>query len=66
MGMLLAVQFTSEIAAKVLTECNEVGLLLNAVRPNAVRLMPPLTLTQEEVDLGVERLEFGIQRAVQE
>ena len=64
MGLLLAVEFKGEIAAKVLAACNQEGLLLNAVRPNAVRIMPSLMLTTEEVDLGVERLERGIKQAV--
>ena len=64
MGLLLAVEFKEEIAAKVLAACNQKGLLLNAVRPNAVRIMPPLTLTTEEVDLGVERLEQGVRQVV--
>ncbi len=64
MGLLLAVEFKEEIAAKVLAACNQKGLLLNAVRPNAVRIMPPLTLTTEEVDLGVERLEQGVSQVV--
>ncbi len=48
----------------MVSACNEEGLLLNPVRPNAIRLMPPLTLTREEIDLGVERLERGLGQAV--
>ena len=33
------------------------GVLLNGVRPDVVRMMPPLTITAEEVDEGVNRLE---------
>jgi 4-aminobutyrate aminotransferase-like enzyme len=36
------------------------GVLLNPVRPDVVRMMPPLTITDEEVDRGVERLEAAI------
>ena len=64
MGLLLAVEFSSDISAKVISACNEEGLLLNPVRPNAIRFMPPLTLTREEIDLGVERLERGLGQAV--
>ena len=64
MGLLLAVEFNGDIAAAVLMACNEEGLLLNAVRPNAVRLMPPLLLSREEIDLGMERLERGLEKAV--
>jgi predicted acetylornithine/succinylornithine family transaminase len=62
MGLLIAVEFNADISAKVLTACNEEGLLLNAVRPNAIRLMPPLTITRQEVDQGLERLERGLRQ----
>ena len=64
MGLLLAVEFKDDISAKVLSACNQEGLLLNAVRPNAVRLMPPLTISREEIAQGLERLERGLQQAV--
>jgi predicted acetylornithine/succinylornithine family transaminase len=60
MGLLHAVEFTSEISGDVVSACNELGLLLNAVKPNAVRLMPPLTVSEPEIDLAVERLSEGI------
>ena len=60
MGLLLALEFNAEISAKLLSACNQEGLLLNAVRPNAIRLMPPLTISKEEVDMGLERLERGL------
>ena len=63
MGLLLAVEFDSEISAAVLTACNEAGLLLNAPKPTAIRLMPPLTLTREEIDVALERLEKGLVEA---
>ena len=64
MGLLLALEFKAEISAKVLPACNQEGLLLNAVRPNAIRLMPPLTISKEEVDQGLERLERGLGKVV--
>ena len=65
MGLLLAVEFKDDISAKVLAASNQEGVLLNAVRPNAVRLMPPLTISREEIDQGLERLERGIEKAVE-
>ena len=60
MGLLAAVQFTEEIAGDLLTACLERGMLVNRVRPNALRLMPPLTLTDEDMDKGVAILEDAI------
>ncbi len=64
MGLLLAVEFKDDISAKVLAACNQEGLLLNGVRPNTIRLMPPLTISKEEVDQGLERLESGLGKAL--
>ena len=49
-------EFESEISGQVLTNANEAGLLLNGVKPNAIRFMPPLNITREEIDQGMERL----------
>lgn len=59
-GLLLAIQFGDTIAAQLVAACNQEGLLLNPVRPNAIRLMPPLTVTLEEVDEAVLKLENGL------
>ena len=63
MGLLHAVDFGSEISAAVLAACNEGGLLLNAIGPATIRLMPPLTVTEDEVATAMERLEAGIVEA---
>ena len=56
-GLLLAVEFTSDIAERVTRDCLGAGLLVNTVRPNAVRLMPPLIIGEGEVDVAVAILE---------
>jgi acetylornithine/N-succinyldiaminopimelate aminotransferase len=61
-GLLAAMEFDSDIAGRVVTHANKAGVLLNAVRPNAVRFMPPLTITVEEVDEAAERLEKALQQ----
>ena len=55
-GLLAALEFDSDISAQVLTNANAAGLLLNGVRPNAVRFMPPLNVTPSEIDEAMERL----------
>jgi acetylornithine/N-succinyldiaminopimelate aminotransferase len=57
MGLLLAIEFSHDIAAEVVTACNDAGLLVNAVRPNVIRLMPPLTVSAEEIEQGIEKLD---------
>ena len=52
-GLLLAVEFKGEIAQKVALDCLTKGLLVNKVKPNAIRFMPPLIITTKEVDEAV-------------
>ena len=59
-GLLTAMEFEGDISGQVLTNANEAGLLLNGVKPNTVRFMPPLNVTPEEIDQGVERLEQAL------
>jgi len=49
-GLLIAVEFNSEIGEKVTTACRENGLLVNRVKPNAIRLVPPLIIGTKETD----------------
>ena len=63
MGCLWAMLFDSDITPAVVGACNDAGILLNPLRPNAVHLMPPLTVTKEEIDEALERLETGIKVA---
>ena len=60
MGLLDAIEFRGEIAGDVLAACLERGLLVNRVRPNALRLMPPLVVTDDEIDRGAAILEDAI------
>ena len=62
MGLLFAVQFSSDISADVINACNELGLLLNGVRPDAIRLMPPLNISHPEIDEAIEKLKKGIEQ----
>ena len=61
-GLLVAVEFENNIASDVLSLSNQAGVLLNMVKPNTLRLMPPLTISSDEVDEGVTRLEQALNR----
>ena len=61
-GLLAAIYFDGDISGQVLTLANEAGLLLNGVRPNAIRFMPPLTVTAEEIDEAMGRLEEALKQ----
>jgi acetylornithine/N-succinyldiaminopimelate aminotransferase len=49
-GLLVAVQFDSDIGQSVLRACLEKGLLVNNPKPNVIRFMPPLIITNKDVD----------------
>src|SRR3990170_2687291 len=53
-GLLWAIELDREAAEEAVRLCLEEGLLANNVKPTALRLMPPLTATEEEVDQAVE------------
>ncbi len=55
LGLLLAIEFDSAIGAKLKMACLDDGLLVNDVKPNALRFMPPLNITKDEIDeaLGI-------------
>ena len=59
-GLLIALEFHDDVAADVLSNANASGVLLNMVKPNTLRFMPPLNITAEEIDQGMARFEQAI------
>ncbi|MFI6845771.1 acetylornithine transaminase [Kitasatospora sp. NBC_00085] len=49
-GLLLGIVLTEPVSAKVQAAAQEAGFLVNAAVPDAVRLAPPLVLTEQEAD----------------
>jgi acetylornithine/succinyldiaminopimelate/putrescine aminotransferase len=56
-GLLVGIEFNSEIALSVLTACLENGLLVNKPKPNVIRLMPPLIIGNKDVDRAIDILD---------
>ncbi len=54
-GLLIAMEFSHDIAHSLVMACLDGGLLVNCLKPNALRFMPPLIIGSEEVDeaLGI-------------
>ncbi len=52
-GLLAAIQFNSDLTDKIVKSCLESGLLLNPVKPNAIRFLPPLTVTKKDIDAAI-------------
>jgi len=55
-GLLVAMEFSSDIAKSLVMACLDKGLLVNPVKPNALRFMPPLIIGRDEVDEAVDIL----------
>jgi len=56
-GLLIALEFKGEIAEEIALACLNKGLLINKVKPNTIRFMPPLIITEREVDKAIDILE---------
>ncbi len=59
-GLLVAVEFNSDIAGQLVMACLERGLLVNRVKPNALRFMPPLIIGRDEVDEALDILDKAL------
>ena len=61
-GLLLALGLTDNIAEELVLACLKEGLLVNPVKPNALRFMPPLIITEKDVDEALGILEIVLAR----
>jgi acetylornithine/N-succinyldiaminopimelate aminotransferase len=55
-GLLLAAELTTPVAKVVAERALTAGLIVNAVTPSALRLAPPLIITDEEIDEAISIL----------
>jgi len=61
-GLLLALQFDRDIAEGVTLACLDRGLLVNAVKPDALRFIPPLIITEAQIDDALRTLREVLRR----
>ena len=64
-GLLVALDLKRDIAARMVEIARDDGLLLNAPRPNLLRFMPALNLSQEETDSMLLTLEGALRKVAQ-
>jgi acetylornithine/N-succinyldiaminopimelate aminotransferase len=57
LGLLLALDLTQDIAGEVVDLARARGLLINGPRPDSLRFMPALTVTDDEIDRMIEILD---------
>jgi acetylornithine/N-succinyldiaminopimelate aminotransferase len=63
MGLMLGLELHAPIAKATMAMALKSGLVVNAVGDNTIRMLPPLTLTEADVDKGVALLEQAIRQA---
>ena len=61
-GLLLAIEFSRDIARPVRMACLEEGLLVNEVKPNAIRFIPPLIINRDDVDEALDILDKALSK----
>lgn len=64
LGLMVAVELSID-AAQVVDACRERGLLVNAVQPTTLRLVPPLIITRGDVDEAVRILDAALAAVAQ-
>lgn len=64
-GLLLALAFNDDIAEEIVLACLNAGLLVNRVKPDALRFMPPLIVTKSDIDEALSILEKVFQQRTQ-
>ncbi|MDF2962620.1 MAG: argD1 [Paenibacillus sp.] len=55
-GLLLAFDLPEENGPEIVSECLKAGLLVNSPSPLTIRLMPPLIVSKDEIDMMFELL----------
>ncbi len=60
LGLLMAAELKDVDAKAVAAKCLETGLVLNAVTPTALRLTPPIVITDDQIAEGIEILDAAI------
>ena len=54
MGLLIGLEMNKDLSGEIVGKALEKGLLINAVRPNMIRFMPPLNVSKDEIDQAVK------------
>jgi acetylornithine/N-succinyldiaminopimelate aminotransferase len=62
-GLLVALDLEKDIAPKVVELARDAGLLLNAPRPNLLRFMPALNVSNAQIDAMLDILEEMLRQA---
>ena len=56
-GLFWAIELDRPVSEEIIRKCLDAGLIVNNVKPNAVRLVPPLTVSEDEIDQAIAVLD---------
>ncbi|MCL2678686.1 MAG: acetylornithine transaminase [Dehalococcoidia bacterium] len=65
-GLLLAIEFDADISRQIAQSCLEKGLLVNSIKPNLLRLIPPLNVTLQQINTGLDILRKALKAALKD
>ena len=65
-GAMLGIELDAEIGPAVVADALKCGLIINSALVNLIRLVPPLTITNEELSEGLEILKSSISKMAKE
>jgi len=60
LGLLQAMEFQSDIAQPLMLACLDSGLLVNVLKDNALRFIPPLIIARDEIDQALAILDRAL------
>ena len=60
LGLLQAMEFDSDIAQPLMLACLNSGLLVNVLKDNALRFVPPLIISQDDIDQALAILDRAL------
>lgn len=61
-GLLMAMQFEQDIAKDVALACLDMGLLVNNLKPNLLRFIPPLIVQPKDIDKALSILQKALRK----
>jgi acetylornithine/succinyldiaminopimelate/putrescine aminotransferase len=59
-GLLIGLEFHRNIAERVMYACLERGLVINLLKPDLLRVIPPLIIRKSEIDAGLRILSEAV------
>lgn len=63
-GLLLAIDLPAAKGSKITSECFKEGLIINSPQPSTIRLIPPLIVTEKEIDDMLQILSSVLKRVL--